>query len=298
MKVTRLPDVQRSPGRKVAVGTFDGVHLGHREVIAGSDSVLTFDPHPVSVVAPQHTPKLLTTLERKAELVAELGVDELIVIPFDTDFAKRSAQEFIDGVLVQALGAHQVAVGENFRFGHKAQGDPALLSADARFDTVVHPLLEIDGEIVSSSHIRGLVLAGEVAEANHLLGTAFQLQGEVTHGDERGRELGFPTANLIPEEALACPGHGVYACIASGPALSAPLPAAVSIGVRPTFGTGRAELIEAYVLDFTGDLYGQQLRLDFLSRLRGERRFDSAERLVEQMHLDVQRTREIAVGGA
>jgi len=298
VKVTRLPDVQRSPGRKVAVGTFDGVHLGHREVIAGSDSVLTFDPHPVSVVAPQHTPKLLTTLERKAELVAELGVDELIVIPFDTDFAKRSAQEFIDGVLVQALGAHQVAVGENFRFGHKAQGDPALLSADARFDTVVHPLLEIDGEIVSSSHIRGLVLAGEVAEANHLLGTAFQLQGEVTHGDERGRELGFPTANLIPEEALACPGHGVYACIASGPALSAPLPAAVSIGVRPTFGTGRAELIEAYVLDFTGDLYGQQLRLDFLSRLRGERRFDSAERLVEQMHLDVQRTREIAVGGA
>jgi len=303
VKVTRLPEFESSPegdgrpasGRSVAVGTFDGVHLGHREVIAGADSVLTFDPHPVSVVAPQHTPKLLTTLERKAELVASLGVQELIVIPFDADFARRSAQQFIDEVLIAALGARQVAVGENFRFGHKAQGDPALLSADARFTTVVHPLLEIDGEIVSSSHIRGLVLAGEVAEAARLLGAPFQLRGEVIHGEQRGRELGFPTANLIPDEALACPGHGVYACLASGlPALTQPLPAAVSIGVRPTFDTGRAELIEAFLLDFDGDLYGQPLRLDFLARLRGERRFDSAERLVEQMHSDVQRTREIA----
>jgi riboflavin kinase / FMN adenylyltransferase len=295
VKVTRLPDVAPTSGRRVAVGTFDGVHLGHRKVIAGADSVLTFDPHPVSVVAPQHTPKLLTTLERKAELVASLGVQELIVIPFDADFAKRSAQQFIDEVLIGALGARQVAVGENFRFGHRAQGDPALLSADPRFTTVVHPLLEIDGEIVSSSHIRGLVLAGEVAEADRLLGAPFQLQGQVTHGDERGRELGFPTANLIPDEALVCPGHGVYACLASGPStLTEPRPAAVSIGVRPTFDTGRAELIEAFLLDFDGDLYGQQLRLDFLARLRGERRFDSAESLVEQMHRDVQRTRELA----
>jgi riboflavin kinase/FMN adenylyltransferase len=295
VKVTRLPDVSPVAGRRVAVGTFDGVHLGHRAVIAGSDSVLTFDPHPVSIVAPQHTPKLLTTLARKAELVAELGVQELIVIPFDADFAKRSAQEFVDGVLVGALGARQVAVGENFRFGHKAQGDPALLAADARFTTVVHPLLEIDGEIVSSSHIRGLVLAGEVAEADRLLGAPFQLQGEVIHGDERGRELGFPTANLIPDETLVCPGHGVYACLASGPpSLPEPRAAAVSIGVRPTFYTGRAELIEAYILDYEGDLYGSELRLAFLARLRGERRFDSAERLVEQMHLDVERTREIA----
>ena len=301
MKVTRLPDAASSPNgeRSVAVGTFDGVHLGHREVIAGSDSVLTFDPHPVSVVAPQHTPKLLTTLARKAELIEELGAQELIVIPFDADFASRTAQEFIDEVLVRALGARQVAVGENFRFGHRAQGDPALLAADPRFQTVVHPLLEIDGEIVSSSHIRGLVLAGEVSEADRLLGAPFQLQGEITHGDRRGRELGFPTANLIPEEALACPGHGVYACLASGPAAFAqPLPAAVSIGVRPTFVTGRAELIEAYVLDFDGDLYGQRLRLDFIARLRGERRFDSAERLIEQMHRDVARTREIVLGGA
>jgi riboflavin kinase/FMN adenylyltransferase len=289
VKVTRLEDVEhRSGGRSVAVGTFDGVHLGHRQVIAGADSVLTFDPHPVSVVAPQHTPKLLTSLARKAELIEGLGVAELIVIPFDAAFATKTADEFINDVLVGALGATSVAIGENFRFGHKAQGDPRLLAADERFATVVHPLLEVDGEIVSSSHIRGLVLAGEVDEARVLLGAPFQLRGEVVHGDERGRELGFPTANLVPEETLVCPGHGVYACLADGH------PAAVSIGVRPTFQTGRGELIEAYLLDFGGDLYGRELSLDFLARLRGERRFETAEALIEQMHRDVQRAREIA----
>jgi riboflavin kinase / FMN adenylyltransferase len=285
--ITPLSDVQHSGARSVAVGTFDGVHLGHREVIDGSDSVLTFEPHPVSVISPQHRPKLLTTLERKAELVADLGVQELIVIPFDVEFAARSATEFIDDVLVGALGAGQVSIGENFRFGHKALGDSRLLQGDKRFSTVVHPLLEVDGEIVSSSHIRGLVLAGEVGEANRLLGAPFQLRGEVVHGDARGRELGFPTANLVPEEELVCPGHGVYACLADG------RPAAVSIGVRPTFQTGRGELIEAYILDFEGDLYGSDLRLEFLARLRGERRFEDPEALVEQIHKDVQRTREI-----
>jgi riboflavin kinase/FMN adenylyltransferase len=295
VKVTRLSDVERGVQRSVAVGTFDGVHLGHREVIAGSDSVLTFDPHPVSVVAPQHTPKLLTTFERKAELIASLGVQELIVIPFDAEFAMRPAEDFISDVLVGALGASRVSVGENFRFGHRAQGDSRLLAADTRFSTVVHPLLEVDGEVVSSSHIRGLVLAGEVAEANRLLGAPFLLSGEVTRGDARGRELGFPTANLVPDEALACPGHGVYACLADGgPSLPVVVPAAVSIGVRPTFDTGRAELIEAYLLDFDGDLYGRQLRLEFLQRLRGERRFEDPEALIAQMHRDVQRTREIA----
>jgi len=293
VKVTRLPDVERGTERSLAVGTFDGVHLGHREVIKGADSVLTFEPHPVSVVSPQHTPKLLTTLERKAELVASLGVQELIVIPFDREFASRSASEFIDDVLVGALGAKQVAIGENFRFGHKAQGDPPLLSADRRFSTVVHPLLEVDGEIVSSSHIRGLVLAGEVAEADRLLGAGFELRGEVVPGDQRGRELGFPTANLVPDEALVCPGHGVYACIAASEAIGT-RPAAVSIGVRPTFQTGRGELIEAYILDFDGDLYGSELRLRFLARLRGERRFSDPTALIEQMHRDVARTREIA----
>jgi len=277
------------PARSVAVGTFDGVHLGHREVIEGSDSVLTFEPHPVSVVAPQHTPRLLTTLDVKAELIAGLGVQELIVIGFDAEFAARSAEDFISEVLVGALGARRVAIGENFRFGRRAQGDPRLLAADKRFQTVVHPLLEVDGEVVSSSHIRGLVLAGEVDQAARFLGAPFQMRGEVVHGDERGRELGFPTANLVPQDALVCPGHGVYACVANGVT-----PAAVSIGVRPTFETGRGELIEAYLIDYEGDLYGSELRLDFLARLRGERRFDTPEALIEQMRDDVTRTREIA----
>ena len=292
VKITPLPEVERREGRSVAVGTFDGVHLGHREVIRGSDSVLTFEPHPVSVVAPQHTPKLLTTLERKAQLIAALGVDELIVIPFDAEFARRPAHQFVTDVLVGSLGAGRVAIGENFRFGNKAQGDPQLLSADARFDTAVHPLLEIDGEVVSSSHIRGLVLAGTIAEANHMLGDPFELTGEVVHGDERGRKLGFPTANLIPEEALACPGHGVYACLADG------RPAAVSIGVRPTFTTGRGELIEAHVLDFDGDLYGSTLCLQFLERLRGERRFDTPAALVAQIRLDIERTRALTAAAS
>lgn len=287
MRITLLADVERAHERSVAVGTFDGVHVGHREVINGADSVLTFDPHPVTVVAPQHTPKLLMTLDRKAELIASLGVEEMIVIPFDAAFAARSADQFIEEVLVGALGAGRVAIGENFRFGHRAQGDPRLLAADGRFETVVRPLLEIDGAIVSSSHIRGLVLAGEIAEANRLLGDPFVLAGPVIHGDARGRELGFPTANLVPAEAFACPGHGVYACRADGHA------AAVSIGVRPTFTTGRGELIEAYLLDFDGDLYDSVLRLEFLQRLRGERRFETAEALIEQMHADVALTREI-----
>jgi riboflavin kinase/FMN adenylyltransferase len=297
VEITRLPDVKRRE-RRVAVGSFDGVHLGHREVIRGSDSVLTFDPHPSSIVAPQHMPKLLTPLAVKAELIEALGVAETIVIPFDADFAKRSARDFIDDVLVGALDATYVSVGENFRFGNRAIGDPRMLAEDERFSTRVVPLLEVEGEIVSSSHIRGLVLAGEVASAARFLGAPFQLRGEVVHGDERGRELGFPTANLIPDDALVCPGHGVYACLADTGTDAGVLPAAVNIGVRPTFVTGRGELIEAYILDFAGDLYGRRLRLDFLARLRGERRFSSAEDLVEQMHRDVRRTREIAASHA
>jgi riboflavin kinase/FMN adenylyltransferase len=299
VKVTWLPDVQPpSRGaerweRRVAVGSFDGVHLGHREVIRGCDSVLTFDPHPSAVVAPAHTPKLLTPLAVKAELIERLGVAELVVIPFDADFAKCSAREFIDAVLVGALGAVHVSVGENFRFGNRAQGDTLMLQAEERFSTRVAPLLEVEGEIVSSSHIRGLVFAGEVASAARFLGSPFQMRGEVVSGDKRGRELGFPTANLIPDDTLVCPGHGVYACLADTVDGAPPRPAAVNIGVRPTFVTGRGELVEAYLLDFDGDLYGRELRLDFVQRLRGERRFASAEELVAQMHRDVALTREI-----
>jgi riboflavin kinase / FMN adenylyltransferase len=288
VKVTQLPDVEPR-ARRVAVGTFDGVHLGHREVIRGNDTVLTFEPHPLAVVAPQAAPPLLTTLDRKAELLEGIGVDELVVIPFDKDFAAHTAQEFIDEVLVGKLGATHVSVGENFRFGHKAQGDTAMLEADGRFETRVAPLVEIDGEVVSSSHIRGLVLGGAVMYADRLLGAPFVVQGEVVHGDKRGRELGFPTANLVPRSGYVTPGHGVYACRTGNGHL-----AAVNVGVRPMFVTGRGELIEAYLLDFDGDLYGTELRLEFLKRLRGEKRFASVDALVEQMHLDVEQARGAA----
>ena len=286
MRVTKLSDaVPRL--RRVAVGEFDGVHLGHREVIRGNDTVLTFEPHPLAVVRPEAAPKLLTSLDAKAELIAGLGVEELVVIPFDDGFAHQSPQGFIDTILVERLEATHVSVGENFRFGHRAAGDARMLQQQPRFETRVVPLVEVDGEIVSSSHIRALVLAGEVDAAARFLGAPFRIRGEVVGGDHRGRELGFPTANVVPDEALVCPGHGVYAARAAGTC------AAVNVGVRPTFGTGRAVLVEAFLIDREVDLYGQTLKIDFVKRLRGERRFDSVDALVEQMHRDVELTRSI-----
>jgi riboflavin kinase / FMN adenylyltransferase len=286
MRVTQLMDAEPRP-RRIAVGEFDGVHLGHREVIRGSDTVLTFEPHPLQVVRPEAAPRLLTSLDAKAELIEQLGVEELVLIPFDDTFAHQSPREFIDHILVERLHATRVSVGENFRFGHRATGDPAMLRADGRFETRVVPLVEVEGEIVSSSHIRALVAAGEVELATRFLGGPFQLRGEVVPGDRRGRELGFPTANIVPDEAYVCPGHGVYVARAADSC------AAVNVGVRPTFGTGRAVLVEVYLLDRHVDLYGQVLRVDFLARLRGEKRFDSVDALVEQMHDDVRRTREL-----
>jgi riboflavin kinase/FMN adenylyltransferase len=294
MKLTYLPDVEPRP-RRVAIGTFDGVHLGHREVIAGAETVITFDPHPQSVVAPGTQPKLLTTLDRKAELVASLGIEELVVIPFDGDFAARSAQDFVDHVLVERVAATHVSVGENFRFGHKAQGDAQMLAGDARFETRTVPLLEVDGEVVSSSHIRGLLAGGAVQYADELLGAPFAVDGEVQHGDKRGRTLGFPTANLVPKPGFVVPGHGVYACrvqLADGTLVAA----ATNVGVRPQFVTGRGELIEAFLIDWSGDLYGEKIRIEFLRRLRGERRFDSVDALVEQMGRDVDEARSLPAG--
>jgi riboflavin kinase/FMN adenylyltransferase len=292
VKVTGLSDVEPRP-RRVAVGTFDGVHLGHREVIRGADTVLTFEPHPAAIVSPAGAPRLLTPLDRKTELIADLGVEDLVVVPFDREFASRSAQSFVDDVLVGTLQAEHVSVGENFRFGHKAEGDTQRLLADERFETRVVPLLEVDGEVVSSSHIRGLVLGGAVEYADKLLGAPFTFSGEVTEGDRRGRTLGFPTANLLPRDGYVVPGHGVYACRART-ADGVVHVAATNVGVRPMFVTGRGELIEAFLVDFDGDLYGTQLRVEFLKRLRGEKRFESVEALVEQMHLDVEEARAIA----
>jgi riboflavin kinase / FMN adenylyltransferase len=291
MDVIWLPDARPRP-RRLAVGEFDGVHIGHREVIRGADSVLTFEPHPRTVVAPESAPKLLTTLEQKADLIAALGVEELVVIPFDGSFAAQSPDEFVEHVLVERLDARHVSVGENFRFGHRAQGDAALLQGQSAFETRVVELVEVEGEVVSSTHIRGLVATGAVSAAGRFLGAPFGMRGTVAHGDKRGRTLGFPTANLVPDPRLAVPDHGIYACRASVPGLGE-WTAAVSIGVRPTFVTGRGLLVEAFLLDFDGDIYGRELRLEFIERLRGERRFESVDALVEQMHLDVRETERI-----
>ena len=289
MKVVSLPDVEAGSGpRRVAIGTFDGVHLGHREVIRGADTVLTFDPHPLSVIHPQATPRLISTFAVKRDLIAGLGVGELVVIPFDRGFASQTAEQFVQEVLIDRLGAEQVSVGENFRFGRGAKGTPEFLRERERFETRVVPLVEAAGETVSSSHIRGLVAAGEVGAAAEFLGGPFLFEGEVVPGDRRGRELGMPTANLVPDDRYVVPGHGVYAAWAHG------YPAAVNVGVRPTFETGRGLLVEAHLIGFDGDIYGETLRIAFMDRLRGEKRFESVDELVAQMQRDVEAARQIA----
>jgi riboflavin kinase/FMN adenylyltransferase len=293
VKLSSLADVEPRP-RRVAIGMFDGVHLGHREVIRGADTVVTFEPHPQAVVAPGTEPRRLTTLERKAELVATLGVEEMVVIDFNQDFAHRSAEYFVDHLLVERLHVTHVSVGENFHFGRTASGGIAMLEADHRFTTRTVPMLEVDGEVVSSSHIRALVAGGAVHYADRLLGAPFAITGEVAHGDKRGRELGFPTANLVPQVGHVLPGHGVYACSVRLPRPDGAqelVAAATNVGVRPQFGTGLGELIEAFLIDWSGDLYGQQIRVEFLRRLRGEKRFESVDALVAQMGRDVEEAR-------
>ena len=255
MKVISLPDVEPGSGpRDVAIGTFDGVHRGHRAVIEGADTVLTFDPHPLSVIRPEATPKLISPFSIKRDLIAALGVDELVVIPFDGRFSEQSADEFVEDVLIRRLGATRVSVGENFRFGKGAKGTAELLASVPEFETNVERLVEVEGETISSSHIRGLVAAGEVREAAEFLGGPFLFEGEVVHGDKRGHELGMPTANLVPDDAYVCPSHGVYAAWAQlrggDTAGGSGWPAAVNVGVRPTFVTGRGLLVEAHLIGF------------------------------------------------
>jgi len=289
MRVVKLPEVEPGSGpRSVAIGTFDGVHLGHREVIRGSDTVLTFDPHPLSVIHPEATPKLLNPFPVKRDLIERLGVEELVVIPFDKGFSEQSAEEFVQDVLIGRLGAERVSVGENFRFGKGAKGTADFLRSHEEFETRVTPLVEVAGETVSSTQIRGLVAAGEVKEAAEFLGGPFLFEGEVVEGDRRGRTLGMPTANLVPDDAFVHPGHGVYAAEANGHA------AAVNVGVRPTFDTGRGLLVEAHLIDFDGDIYGETLRIAFLERLRGEKRFETVDALVDQMNRDVEQARQVA----
>ena len=286
IQVTQLPEADPRD-RHVAIGVFDGVHKGHRAVIDDADTVLTFDPHPLTVIHPEAAPKLIMPFEVKRDVIDGLGVHELVVIPFDEEFMRIEAEEFVSEILLGRLGAKNVSVGENFRFGAKARGDPEMLARHDEFETRIVPLVEVDGETVSSTRVRALVAAGEVDAAMRCLGAPFMVEGKVIEGDRRGRELGFPTANLVPDDRLVVPGHGVYAAFANGH------PAAVNVGVRPTFETGRGLLIESCQVDNDGHHNGHNHRVAVGSRLRRERRCVDLGRRRQHSHRDVAEAREI-----
>jgi riboflavin kinase/FMN adenylyltransferase len=301
----------------VTIGVFDGVHRGHQAIIGhtvkrardlGLQSVVvTFDPHPAEVVRPGSHPAVLTEPVRKAELIEQLGVDALCVLPFTAALSRLTAEAFVHDVLVEHLHAAVVVEGENFRFGHRAAGDVALLERLGRtfgFTVEGAPLVADGGTIFSSTYIRACVDAGDVRTAAAALGRAHRLAGVVVRGDQRGRELGFPTANLMCHRYAAVPADGVYAGwlvrggdgrAGAGPADRGrphALPASVSIGTNPTF-SGRERRVEAYVLDFAGDLYGERVSLDFVEQLREQRRYEGIEPLVAQIREDVEQTRSV-----
>lgn len=297
----------------VTIGAYDGVHLGHQAVIAQVRDlarardlqivVVTFDRHPATVVRPDSAPKLLTDLDQKLELLEATGVDATYVVTFDADRATETAEAFVDEVLVGCLDARAVVVGEDFHFGHKRGGDVALLRRmGAVHDFTVEglALVDVDGAPangrpnVSSTAIRTLLGDGDVASAAALLGRPHEVRGTVETGDRRGRDLGYPTANLAIAEVIALPADGIYAGWFER-ANGSVHPTAMSLGHRPTFyeRPQGAPLLECNLLDFAGDLYGEAVRVRFVERLRGEVRFDSEAALVTQMQADVEQTRTI-----
>ncbi len=299
-------------GAAVTIGAYDGVHIGHRRIIrlvleraaeqGLRSAVVTFDRHPATVVRPESAPLLLTGTEHKLELLESCGVDLTVVVPFDEHRANETAEDFVGEVLVGALGARAVVVGEDFHFGHGRKGNVGLLrelGAVHGFSVEGVPLTVVTTpsapeEVVSSTRIRALVAAGDVAQAAALLARPHEVRGTVVAGDRRGGALGFPTANLAVPPGMAVPATGIYAGWFRR--AGAPLQlAAISVGRRPTFyadGDG-APLVEAFVLDFDGDLYGERAGVAFAERLRDEQRFDRVEDLVAQMGVDVERTREL-----
>jgi len=277
-----VPSELGARDRAVAIGTFDGVHRGHQQVIAAAvetglvPTVVTFHPHPR--IALGYGVELLSTLERRLELFAELGVEETLVVTFDHELQQREPEDFARDVL-GAMGTKVVLAGETFRFGHRRRGDLALLR-ELGFDARAVPFLEG----VSSTEIRRLLHEGDVASAAAMLGRPAEIEGTVVVGDERGGTLGFPTANLSVEAQLLVPGYGIYAGAALGH------PAATSIGTNPHYG-GLERKIEAFLLDFEGDLYGQRLVVELWQRLRAERAFESEQALIDQIARDVEATR-------
>jgi riboflavin kinase / FMN adenylyltransferase len=310
-----LQDVPDGWGRSVVtIGVFDGVHRGHQRVVERAAEaavqlalpvvVITFDPHPDEVVRPGSHPPFLCTARRRAELLAGLGVDAVCLLPFTREFSRLGPDEFVRTVLVDRLHAARVVVGEDFRFGHRATGDVALLAQlGEKYDFAAEgvPLLADDGVRISSSEIRERLAAGDVAGAARDLGRPHRVEGVVVRGQQRGRALGFPTANLETMPHTAIPADGIYAGwltrLDTSGAEQERWPAAISVGTNPTFD-GQERTVEAYALDRDDlDLYGTHVAVDFAARLRGMVKFDSVADLVGQMHQDVDAARAVTGAG-
>ena len=293
-------------GSAVTVGTFDGLHVGHRALVARTieaakggleSTVLTWDRHPLATLRPDRVPLLLSSQRRKIELIEGAGVDVCAVLAFDRELSTWPPERFAAEVLATGLGARKVVVGDGWRFGHRAAGDVDLLrrlGEKLNFKVDAMDLAATGGEVVSSTRVRAAVTAGDMELAAILLGRHFDIDGGVVKGDRRGTAIGYPTANLDVDPALACPARGIYA----GRALAHDQwhRAAINVGVNPTFGGDPSTTplqIEAYLLDFDGDLYGTELRVEFWRRLRDELRFDSVDELVAKIAEDVEATRAL-----
>jgi riboflavin kinase/FMN adenylyltransferase len=309
MRVLHHPgDCATGRATAVTIGAYDGVHVGHRLVVERvirvaaeqnlASAVVTFDQHPAAVVRPESAPRILTDLEQRLELLEETGVDYVLVVHFDQARSEESAEDFVREVLVGCLDTRAVVVGHDFHFGYKRRGNVALLQdmgAEFGFDVTGLRLFpdSTGGQPVSSTRVRELLATGAVSEAASLLGRPHQVRGVVTAGDRRGRELGFPTANVALPAAIALPADGVFAGWYMRPD-GLHRPAALSLGRRPTFyQQAELSLLEAYLLDFEGDLYGEAARVEFVAHLRGQTRFGSVEDLVDQMARDVATTRRV-----
>jgi riboflavin kinase/FMN adenylyltransferase len=302
-----LDEVPADLGRTtVVIGNFDGVHRGHRTVIArarrtadrtGTPLVaVTFDPHPMAVLRPEHAPSSLTDLDTRAVLLAEVGVDHVLALPFDRSVAAWTPEQFVETVLVDRLRARVVVVGANFRFGHRAAGDVALLRALGEQRDFRAEGVELDGgpQVWSSTYVRTCLATGDVAGAAEALGRPFSVRGTVVRGDRRGRELGYPTANVPTSTLTAAPADGVYAGWLRRLDTGESFPAAISVGTNPTFDGHRERRVESYVLDRDDlDLYDVEVEVSFVERLRSMVAFDSVDKLVAQMTDDVDRARSL-----
>ena len=284
----------------VAIGIFDGVHAGHQQIIAnakhnGAVTIITFDPHPVSVVAPERTPSLLLPMADRIELLKAAGAAAVEVIKFTKEFSQLSADQFIEEILVGKFAAENVVIGENFNFGFKAQGTPKYLSEVGPkygFGVTIVKLQENRGSTISSTRIRSLIIDGEIERANEMLTRNFYLKGPVVHGEKRGREIGYPTANIGLTSLATIPADGVYAGWLTVGADK--WPSAISIGTNPTFPGVRGRQVEAYALDQTGlDLYDKEAKLEFGFRLRDTLKFDGLDPLLVQMKKDCDKAREL-----